>query len=118
MVHILVVEDEARIARFITKGLRQQQMEVTVVADGETALQLLQKQDFDIILLDLGLPGLSGWEVMEQLQQQQSNVPAVIMTALSEISNAERALAMGAIAYLQKPFSFAELLEIIQSHLR
>lgn len=117
MTHILIVEDEERIAGFIAKGLQRRGMTVTLAEDGAIALELLQQQDFDGILLDLGLPRVSGWEVMAELERHPQQTPVVIMTALSNEENAERALSMGAKAYMQKPFRFAELLQILDRHL-
>lgn len=116
MTHILLVEDEERIASFIAKGLQRRGFHVTTAEDGAIALDYLKQQRFDGILLDLGLPRVTGWEVMEQLHQQKETTPIIVVTALAVEDNQEKAISLGARAYVQKPFRFAQLLQAVEQH--
>lgn len=116
MAHILLVEDEVRIASFIAKGLQRHGFRVTMAGDGAIALDYLKQQRFDGILLDLGLPRVSGWDVMEELQQQEKTPPVIIITALAVEDNQQKAMSLGARAYVQKPFRFAQLLQAVEQH--
>lgn len=118
MVSILIVEDEERIAQFVAKGLQKKGMATEIVGDGVEALSLLAKRQFDGMLLDLGLPTLSGWDVLTQLRQEQANVnqamlPIVVMTATSDERQLEQLLVLGAKAYIRKPFQFETLLKTL-----
>ena len=118
--HILIVEDDARIVTFIEKGLAAEGYATSVAQDGDAALQFLARQDaaFDLVLLDLGLPGVSGEEVLESLRRRMSHLPVIILTARSEVENKVRGLNLGANDYVTKPFSFEELLARIRSAVR
>ncbi len=118
MARILIVEDEKRIAQFVAKGLQRQGMVTEIVGDGAEALERLEQERFDGMLLDLGLPTLSGWEVLQRLREKQVNgsqamLPVVVMTAASDERQLEQLLALGARAYLRKPFQFETLLQTL-----
>ena len=107
---ILLVEDEASVAGFIKKGLEGQHFEVVVATDGPKGLEVAAHEVFDVILLDVILPGLSGWEVCSQLRQQlQLTTPILMLTALSSTENVIKGLNQGADDYLAKPFKLEEL---------
>lgn len=106
MTHVLIVEDEERIASFVAKGLKQRGIKATIAHDGVEALERLQYESFDGMVLDLGLPKLDGWEVMTELDRQRSQLPIIIMTALSDEKNCDRALSLGAKAYITNAFPF------------
>lgn len=118
--HILIVEDDARIVSFIERGLAAEGYATSVAPDGDAALQLLARQDaaFDLVLLDLGLPGISGEEVLESLRRRMAHLPVIILTARSEVEDKVRGLNLGANDYVTKPFSFEELLARIRSAVR
>lgn len=111
MAKILVVEDEARIASLIAKGLRAAGHEVLVAEDGELGLFLAADDDVDAVILDVGLPGLDGVAVLEALRVVRPAVPVIVLTGYDDPEHREVCLAAGAAAYETKPFSMGALLE-------
>ena len=118
MKQILIVEDEARIAAFIEKGLKAKGYNTTIAADGDSAIALALGCSFDLALLDLGLPGKDGLTVLEELRGQGLNFPVIILTARDDVMDKVAGLKGGADDYMTKPFSFAELLARIEVRLR
>lgn len=112
---ILVVEDEHRIANSIKKGLEQEAFAVDVAYDGEYGYDLAATEDYDVIILDLMLPKLSGLEICRRLRKEGVNTPILILTAKGQIQEKVEGLNAGADDYLVKPFSFAELLARIRA---
>jgi two-component system, OmpR family, copper resistance phosphate regulon response regulator CusR len=112
---ILIVEDETRIAAFIEKGLRKQGFKTIVAEDGLQGLHIASHEKIDLLLLDLGLPLKSGWEVLEELRDRGFNFPIIIMTAFSDEQNRFTAMYRGASDYLTKPFKFQDLLAMVRS---
>jgi DNA-binding response OmpR family regulator len=117
-VHILVVEDEKKIASFVRRGLEAEGFAVTVSARGDDGLALARGGGFDLVILDLMLPGLTGEEVLGELRGSGETVPVIVLTAKDAISNRVSNLDAGADDYLTKPFSFSELLARIRARLR
>jgi two-component system, OmpR family, copper resistance phosphate regulon response regulator CusR len=117
MSQILIVEDEERLAAFIDKGLRKQGLTTAIAGDGEQALQMAQENSFNLMLLDLGLPVMDGWTVLQTLRSQGETRPIIIVTALKDDRDREAALRRGATDFVTKPFRFSDLLERIQAHL-
>jgi len=115
---ILIVEDDPAIARAVRRGLEQAKYVVETAADGITGLKMATEQEYSLVLLDIMLPGMDGWQVCEQLRAQSSRVPILMLTARSAISERVRGLEIGADDYLPKPFDFAELLARVQALLR
>ncbi len=115
---ILIVEDETRIADFLQRGLRAEGHFCLVANDGETGLSLAMEGDFDLILLDLMLPGIHGHEVCQQLRMKQINTPLIILSAMDSLDDVIAGLRMGADDYMTKPFSFEELLVRIETIMR
>jgi DNA-binding response OmpR family regulator len=115
---ILIVEDEERIASFIAKGLRADGHVPTVVGDGREGLDLALGGDHDLMVLDIGLPGMDGFEVLDQLRAQGSRMPVVVLTARDSVGDTVSALEGGADDYMSKPFRFAELQARIRLRLR
>ena len=115
---ILIVEDETRIADFLQRGLRAEGHFCLVANDGETGLSLAMEGDFDLILLDLMLPGIHGHEVCQHLRMEQVNTPLIILSAMDSLDDVIAGLRMGADDYLTKPFSFEELLARIEAVMR
>ena len=109
MARILIVEDEERISAFIAKGLRADGHLPTVVVDGRVGLDQALSGDHDLMILDVGLPGLDGFEVLEQLRAQGSRMPVVVLTARDSVTDTVSALDGGADDYMSKPSRFAEL---------
>lgn len=118
MARILIVEDEERISSFVGKGLRAEGHQTTVVANGNDGLDEALSGDFDLAVLDIGLPGLSGFEVLEQLRAQGSRMPVIVLTARDSVTDTVSALEGGADDYMPKPFRFAELLARVRLRLR
>lgn len=118
MKQILIVEDEARIAAFIEKGLKAKGYNTTIAEDGESAIALALGCSFDLALLDLGLPGKDGLTILEEWRGQGVNFPVIILTARDDVMDKVAGLKGGADDYMTKPFSFAELLARIEVRLR
>jgi DNA-binding response OmpR family regulator len=118
MSRILIAEDEARIASFLEKGLRANGFATSVSADGGEALGLARTGNFDLLILDLGLPGLDGLELLRELRSSDSSLPVLILTARDSVPDKVLGLEVGADDYLTKPFSFAELLARVRVRLR
>jgi len=118
MSRILVVEDEARLASFLEKGLRSSGFVTTVAADGETAGRIARDDDFDLVILDLGLPDKDGLEVLRDLRAAGEQLPVIVLTARDDIHDRVAGLEMGADDYLPKPFHFEELVARIRVQLR
>ena len=113
--HILVVEDEPKVARAIEEGLEAEQYQVTVAATGEEGFFLATTQAFDLILLDLMLPGRNGLQILTALREQNCQTPVLILTARDAVEDRVQGLDSGADDYLVKPFAFPELLARIRA---
>jgi DNA-binding response OmpR family regulator len=118
MAQILIVEDEGRIASFVAKGLRAEGHQPTVAADGHTGLDEALSGRYDLMVLDVGLPGIDGFEVLDRLRSQGSRMPVIVLTARDSVTDTVTALDGGADDYMAKPFRFAELLARIRLRLR
>ncbi|GAA1807168.1 response regulator transcription factor [Nocardioides hankookensis] len=118
MARILIVEDEERIAAFVAKGLRADGHLTTCVGNGRHGLEHALSDDFDLMVLDIGLPGLDGFEVLDRLRSQGSQLPVIVLTARDSVGDTVSALEGGADDYMPKPFRFAELLARIRLRLR
>ncbi|MBN3882331.1 MAG: response regulator transcription factor [Nostoc sp.] len=118
MPNILIAEDEPRIASFIEKGLRSQGFTTTTVTDGLHVLDIAQNGIFDLLILDLGLPGKDGFQVLEELRGQGEDLPVIILSARSDIHDKVAGLEGGADDYVTKPFRFEELLARVRLRLR
>lgn len=118
MTSILIVEDEERISTFIEKGLAAAGYTPTVVASGRDAVDYLMTGSFDLVLLDVGLPGLDGFEVLKRVRESGSSVPIIMLTARSSVEDTVAGLDGGANDYLPKPFKFDELVARVRLRLR
>ncbi|GAA4445922.1 response regulator transcription factor [Ravibacter arvi] len=118
MKHVLLVEDDRRIAQNISKGLRGEGLSVEVAFDGITGKQWALEKTFDLVLLDLNLPGLKGYDVCRQIRLYKPLLPVIMLTAYGEIEDKVEGLGLGADDYIVKPFDFRELIARIQSVLR
>jgi DNA-binding response OmpR family regulator len=117
-VRILVVEDEARVAGFVAKGLREQSYAVDVARDGEEALYLASINAYDLVVLDVLLPAKDGHTVCRELRAAGSRMPILMLTALDAVDDRVAGLDCGADDYLIKPFDFKELLARLRALLR
>jgi two-component system KDP operon response regulator KdpE len=117
-IRILVVDDEPPIRRFLRTSLSAHRYEVLEAEDGQAALTAFRRNAVDLIVLDLGLPGKDGFEVIQQLREQGSTVPIVILSARSDEAGKVAALDMGADDFVTKPFGMDELVARIRAALR
>jgi DNA-binding response OmpR family regulator len=115
---ILVVEDEPRIASFVGKGLRANGFTPTVVGDGPTGYDYAMTGEFDLVVLDINLPGMDGFEVLRRLRRAGNAIPVIILTARTSTSDTVAGLEGGADDYMPKPFRFEELLARVRLRLR
>ncbi len=115
---ILIAEDEHGISSFLENGLRANGFTATVVEDGASALALARTEQFDLLVLDLGLPMRDGLSVLEELRREGSRLPVIILTARTELGDTIAGLDLGADDYVTKPFRFEELLARIRARLR
>lgn len=114
---ILIVEDEAKIARFVSLELEHEGYKTTVSGDGRQGLDLALKEDFDLIILDLMLPSLSGMEFLRRYRVMKET-PVIILTARDQIMDKVSGLDVGANDYMTKPFAIEELLARIRVHIK
>jgi two-component system copper resistance phosphate regulon response regulator CusR len=115
---ILLVEDESKVARFIARGLTADCFAVDTAADGNSGLDLAAAYHYDLIILDLMLPGTSGTEILRTLRRTDTNVPVLVLSARDGVADKVGHLELGADDYLTKPFAFAELLVRVKALLR
>jgi DNA-binding response OmpR family regulator len=115
---ILIAEDEERITAFLEKGLQANGFSTRVAIDGEEALRLARSEDFDLLILDLGLPGKGGLAVLNELRGEGRPLPVVILTARDSVTDRVVGLEGGADDYMTKPFRFDELLARVRLRLR
>jgi len=118
MSQILIAEDEVGISSFITKGLRAAGYASTAVTSGEEALVLALGGDFQLLVLDIGLPDMDGFTVLRRLREAGSTIPVIILTARTSVDDTVAGLEGGADDYVPKPFRFEELLARIRLRLR
>ncbi|WP_147918580.1 response regulator transcription factor [Ruania zhangjianzhongii] len=118
MSQILIAEDEERIASFVAKGLRSAGYSPTVVPTGTEAIDLASTGEFDLLILDLGLPDRDGFDVLNTIRGQGGTMPVIILTARSSVTDTVTGLESGADDYMAKPFRFEELLARVRLRLR
>lgn len=116
--NILVVEDEKKLARVLQLELVYEGYQVTTVYDGREALKLINQEEFDLILLDVMLPGLSGMEILRRMRKDQQVTPVILLTARDATYDKVSGLDLGANDYMTKPFEIEELLARIRAQLR
>jgi DNA-binding response OmpR family regulator len=115
---ILLVEDEPKFGRVLLEGLEAEQFAVDLAVDGESGLELATQVEYDAVVLDLNLPRLDGFTVLQRIRKQRLQVPVLILSARADTADRVRGLNMGADDYLPKPFSFDELTARIHALLR
>lgn len=118
MSHILIVEDEPRISAFLEKGLQANGFTTSVIQDGDDAISFALDGTFDLIILDLGLPGKDGLMVLEEIRGQGIHTPVIILTARDDVNDKVSGFESGADDYVTKPFRFEELLARVRARLR
>ena len=115
---ILIVEDEARIRAFLARAFEAEGFGVDVVEDGEQGLARALEASYDLVILDLLLPGRDGLDALRELHRQRSELPVLILSARSDLATKLRGFELGAVDYVAKPFSLDELLARARVHLR
>jgi len=115
---VLIAEDDKAVASFIQKGLTAEQYAVDLALDGEEAQYMVEQIDYDLVILDLGLPRIHGLDILKRLRTSKRSLPVLILTARSRVEDRVRGLDLGADDYLTKPFSFAELSARLRALLR
>lgn len=116
--HILIVEDEQKLSRVLQIELEYENYKTEIADNGRDALRLMQEQDWDLILLDIMIPELSGLEVLRRFRKTAADTPIILLTARDEIHDKVSGLDLGANDYMTKPFQIEELLARIRVHLR
>lgn len=117
-VKILIVEDEVKTGDYLRQGLREAGFTVELANNGEDGLHLALEGDHDLVILDVLLPGMDGWQVLKNLRRQGKEMPVLFLTARDQVDDRVKGLELGADDYLVKPFSFAELLARVRTILR
>ena len=118
MANILIVEDEPGISSFVAKGLRSAGHQPTIVETGRDALNHVLTDGYDLVILDIGLPDMDGFDVLERMRGSGSKTPVIILTARASVDDTVAGLEGGADDYMAKPFRFEELLARIRLRLR
>ncbi len=115
---LLLVEDEKKVAEFVARGLRAERLAVDVSHDGQAGWEMADTYNYDLIILDIMLPGLGGTEILRRIRRKNSRVPVLMLTARDGTAEKVENFEAGADDYLTKPFAFAELLMRVKSLLR
>jgi two-component system, OmpR family, copper resistance phosphate regulon response regulator CusR len=117
-VNILIVEDEAKTGEYLRQGLREAGFSVDLATSGPDGLHMALEGQHDLVILDIMLPGMNGWQVLQNLRAQGRQMPVLFLTARDQVEDRVKGLELGADDYLVKPFSFAELLARVRVILR
>jgi two-component system copper resistance phosphate regulon response regulator CusR len=118
MMKILIVEDEQKAGDYLKQGLSEAGFMVDLTRDGLDGLHLALTDDYDLLILDVMLPGLDGWQVLERVRLEGKQMPVLFLTARDQIKDRVKGLELGADDYLVKPFAFSELLARVRTLLR
>jgi len=115
---ILIVEDERKVAEVIARGLRAERYAVDFAPDAETASAMARSSDYDLLILDLGLPGMDGTQFLRRIRGRNPRIPILVLTARDAMASKVESFEAGADDYLTKPFAFAELVVRVKALLR
>ena len=118
MPNILIIEDEAKTAAYLKKGLEENGFVADIASDGYSGFYLAIDRSYDLIILDVMLPGLDGWQILKSLHEKNVRSAVIMLTARDAVSDRVKGLELGADDYLVKPFSFSELLARVRNALR
>lgn len=114
---ILVVDDEKNIRLMLTQALASEETIVETAVNGEEALEKIAQTSYDLVLLDLRLPGMNGLDVLREIRESHESLPVILLTAHGTVESAVEAMRVGAVNYLQKPFAPRELREAVEAAL-
>ena len=114
---ILVIDDEKNIRLMLTQALADEETQIDTAVNGEEALEKFGEATYDLVLLDLRMPGIDGMEVLREMNKRNAKLPIILLTAHGTVENAVEAMRSGAVNYLQKPFSPRELREAVENAL-
>lgn len=115
---ILIVEDEVKLGKYLKQGLDESGFSVDLVDNGVDGLYQTEEVDYDLVLLDVMLPGMNGWDILKRLRLRTKYLPVIMLTARDDVADRVQGLELGADDYMSKPFSFCELLARIRNQLR
>ncbi|NQZ91540.1 MAG: heavy metal response regulator transcription factor [Moritella sp.] len=115
---ILIIEDEVKLGKYLKQGLDESGFNVDLVDNGIDGLHQTTEMDYDLVLLDVMLPGMSGWDILKRLRLKPKYLPVIMLTARDDVADRVQGLELGADDYMSKPFSFCELLARIHNQLR
>lgn len=115
---ILIVEDENKTAAYLKKGLSENGFVVDTASEGDAGLSLAKSNEYDVIILDVMLPGREGWHILSELRKSGKSTPVLFLTAKDSVTDRVKGLELGADDYLVKPFAFSELLARVRTVLR
>lgn len=115
---LLIIEDEAKTAAYLKKGLSEQGFVVDTSENGDLGIELMQQADYDLVILDVMLPGRDGWTVLSRFRSLGSQIPVLMLTARDAVEDRVKGLNLGADDYLAKPFAFSELVARVRTLLR
>jgi DNA-binding response OmpR family regulator len=115
---ILYIEDERKVAELVSRGLRAERYAVDVAENGDTGWAMANTYDYDLVILDLGLPGMDGTELLKRIRGRDARIPILILTARDATSSKVENIEAGADDYMTKPFAFAELAVRVKALLR
>ncbi len=116
--HILIIEDEKKTGSYLSKGLNENGFSVDLANNGVDGQYLLEHKNYDLVVLDVMLPGRDGWTILSDLRQAQNQTPVLLLTARDSVADRVKGLELGADDYLIKPFAFTELLARIRTIIR
>ena len=111
--HVMLVDDEHEFVNTLSERLRERNVDAAVAIDGESALHMIQEHEPEVMILDLNMPGITGLDVLQRIRTSNPNIKVIILTGHGEEKTREACLAMGAVAYLQKPIDIDQLTSII-----
>ncbi|EDM66680.1 MULTISPECIES: heavy metal response regulator transcription factor [Moritella] len=115
---ILIIEDEVKLGKYLKQGLDESGFNVDLVDNGIDGLHQTTEMDYDLVLLDVMLPGMNGWDILKRLRLKPKYLPVIMLTARDDVADRVQGLELGADDYMSKPFSFCELLARIHNQLR
>jgi two-component system copper resistance phosphate regulon response regulator CusR len=115
---ILIVEDDPKTSAYLRKGLSENGFRVVVATEGEEGLHLALTSDFDLVILDVMLPNMDGWQVLKKIRERGNDIPVIFLTARDAVPDRVKGLELGADDYLVKPFAFSELIARIRNIVR